>query len=316
MPSHHRDSLAPLAGIFLALTCIQTAPAQDFTKGRDFSKVQITTEKVTDGLYVLKGPGANITVSIGDDGVLLIDNQFPGLQAKIRAAVAELSARSIRFALNTNWHYDHADGNEWLAQSGAIVVAHETSRANMLREWRAPEFSATAVFASYRAAALPVVTASDSLIIHFNGDAITGAHIPRAHSDGDLLYRFNKANVLSTGDLFFPKAIPFINFSSGGSLAGMIRAADRILAITDAQTRIIPGHGPVSGRDDVTAARELLMTIHSRLLKEIEAGKTVEEVVAANPLADLYPGRTSYFKVEILTRYGYQDVAREASARR
>jgi glyoxylase-like metal-dependent hydrolase (beta-lactamase superfamily II) len=286
---------------------------------RDFTKVQSQTTKLADGLYVLIWSGTvvgNMGVSVGDDGVLLIDDGFPQLADKVKSAVAELSPRPIRIVLNTNWHFDHADGTEWLAEAGAIVIAPERSRARMLSEQSVPEFSGQ-VIPPYRKAALPVVTCGESLSLHFNGDEIRAMHVPNAHSDGDLLFQFVKANVLQTGDLFFPKAIPFIHFTGGGSIEGMIRAADRILELCDANTRIIPGHGPVSNRDDVRAYRELLVTIRDRLMQAIETGKTVDEVVAANPLADLYPkGRRSYFKPEDLTRYGYLDLKRSRESRR
>jgi cyclase len=284
---------------------------------RDFTKVQCQATRLSDNLSVLIWTGAtigNITVSVGDDGVLLIDSGFPETVDKLKAAVAELSPRPIRVVLNTNQHFDHADGNERLAEAGAIIIAHEQSRARMLSEQRLPEFSATFAIPPYPKAALPVVTCRESLTIHFNGDEIRAISVPNAHSDSDLLYQFVKANVLHTGDLFFPKAIPFIAFSGGGSIGGMIRGADRILEMCDANTRVIPGHGAVSTRDDVRAYRELLVTIRDRLMQAIDAGKTVDEVVAANPLADLYKGRRSYLKAESLIRYGYADLKQSRRA--
>jgi glyoxylase-like metal-dependent hydrolase (beta-lactamase superfamily II) len=233
---------------------------------------------------------------------------------KITAAVAALSSRPIRIVLNTNWHYDHADGNERLADAGAVVMAHEKSRARMLAEQRAPELHPTLTIPPYVEAALPVVTCADSLTVHFNGEEIRGVYIPNAHSDGDLLYQFQNANVLHTGDLFFLNAIPFINFTGGGTIDGMIRAADRIIEMGDAGTRIIPGHGAVSTRDDVRAFRDLMVTIRDRLNRVIDLGKSVDEAVEANPLADLYKGRRSYFQIENLTRYGYLDAKRARDA--
>jgi glyoxylase-like metal-dependent hydrolase (beta-lactamase superfamily II) len=258
--------------------------------------------------------------------VLLIDDGIPGLLERanrgpfadnIKAAVAAITPRPIRIVLNTSWHYDHSDANEGLADSGAVVIAHEGSRARLLMTGqRAPELDPVLVLPSYSGNALPVVTFSDSLAIRFDGEDISAIHVPGAHADGDVLYRFRNANILVTGDLFFPNAIPFINFSGGGTIDGMIRAADRILEIADANTRVVPGHGPVSTRDDVKSFRDLLATIRDRLSAAITSGKTVDETLAANPLADLYPGRRSYFRIESLTRYGYLDVKRAADARR
>jgi cyclase len=288
----------------------------DFGGSQDFAKVQMETIKIVDGIYMLHGAGGNIGVSIGDDGVLLIDDEFPELIDKVKAAVSVLSSRPIRIVLNTNWHFDHADGNERLAESGAIVIAHEKSRAHMQQEQRFPEFDPDLTIQPYPKTALPVVTFCDSVTVHFNGDDIHAVHLPNAHSDGDLVFQFKKSNVIHTGDLFFPNAIPFINFSGGGSIEGMIRSTDRILNMCDANTRVIPGHGQVSNRDDVRAFRNLLVTVRNRLIQLIKAGKTVDEVVEANPLADLYKGRQSYFKIENLTRYGYMDIKRNQEAPR
>ncbi len=277
---------------------------------QDFDKVQIASIKVADGIYMLKGYGGNVGVSAGDDGVLLIDNQFPQLADKIKAAVAQICRLPIRIVYNTNWHYDHADGNERFAQDGALVVAHENSRAHMLVEQRAPELDSAFKIAPYPKGALPVVTFHDSLTFHFNDDEIQAICLPNAHSDGDLVFRFKNANVIHTGDLFFPNAIPFINFSGGGSIEGMIHASDRILEMTDENTRVIPGHGAISNRDDVRSFRDLLATIRDRLIKLIVSGKTVDEAIASKVLADLYKGRRSYFHIDKLTRYGYLDLKR------
>lgn len=309
MPAHGARRFPALFGFLLVFVCTDTG------RGQDFSKIQVTTTKVADSSYVLLGSGANIGVSIGEDGVLLVDDEFPELVDKIRAAVAALSPRPIRIVLNTNWHYDHADGNERLAESGALIMAHDKSRAHMLAEQRAPEISPGFTIPPYPRGALPVVTFGDSLTIHFNGDEIRAVHIPNAHSDGDVLFQFKKANVIYSGDLFFPNAVPFINFSGGGSIEGMIRAADRILQLADSNTRVVPGHGPPSSADDVRAFRELMTNIRDRLLQAIDAGRTVDEVVADSPLAALYVGRRSYFKVETLTRYGYMDLTRDRQKR-
>lgn len=290
-----------------------------FGATRDAAKIQYKTTKIADHLHVLSWTGANIaniSVLVGDDGVLLVDTGFPETVEKLRAAVADLSPRPIRIVLNTNQHFDHADGNARLAEAGAIIMAHQQSRQRMLAEQRLPEFSAKIVFAPYPPSALPVVTCRESLTVHFNGEEIRALHIPNAHSDSDLLYHFVNSNVLHAGDLFFPNAIPFIAFSGGGSIAGMIIAADRILELCDANTRIIPGHGPVSSASEVRAFRELLITIRDRLNQAIQSGKTIDEIVEDNPLADLYASRRSFFKPDALTRYGVIDLVNSKGSRR
>ena len=257
----------------------------------------------------------NMIVSVGGDGALLVDTGFPELADKLKATVAELGPQPIRLVLNTHSHFDHVDGNEWLAGTGALIIAHERSRARMLEEQRLPEFSAKIVIPPYPKAALPVVTCRESLTLHFNGDEIRAYHVPNAHSDGDLLIQFVKANVLHTGDLFIPDAIPFIAFSGGGSLDGMIRGTERILELCDENTQAVPGHGRLSNRDDVRAQRDLLVAIRDRLTQAIAAGKTVDEVVAAKLFADLYQGRQPYLKAEALARYGYLDLKRSLVTR-
>jgi glyoxylase-like metal-dependent hydrolase (beta-lactamase superfamily II) len=310
----------PASVAALAVLVAGSAAAQDP------AKIQIKTTRLSDSIHVLSGQGANITALTGEQGVLLIDDGSPGLVERasrgpfadnIKAAVATISLRPIRIILNTSWHYDHADANEGLAGAGAVVIAHERSRARLLMtDQRVPELDPALRFPIYDGNALPVVTFADALVIRFNGEEISAIHIPSAHSDGDVMYRLSNANVLVTGDLFFPNAIPFINFSGGGTIDGVIRAADLILEGTDANTRIVPGHGPVSTRADVKAYRDLMSTIRDRFAAVIASGKSVDEAVAANPLADLYAGRRSYFKIENLTRYGYLDVKRALDARK
>ena len=287
---------------------------------RDFSKVQCAATPLGNGLQMLRWTGGNFAVgnmivSVGSDGALLVDTGFPELADKLKAAVAELGPQPIRIVLNTHPHFDHVDGNEWLAGTGALIIAHERSRARMLEEQRLPEFSAKIVIPPYPKAALPVVTCRESLTLHFNGDEIRAYHVPNAHSDGDLLIQFVKANVLHTGDLFIPDAIPFIAFSGGGSLDGMIRGTERILELCDENTQAVPGHGRLSNRDDVRAQRDLLVAIRDRLTQAIAAGKTVDEVVAAKLFADLYQGRQPYLKAEALARYGYLDLKRSLVTR-
>ena len=301
-----RRSIGPVVCLACALPWLDpAAPAQDF------DKVEIQTVRVADGVWMLTGAGGNIAVSAGEDGVLLIDDEFPQLVEKIKAAVAPLGGGGlIRLVLNTNWHFDHADGNELFAKAGAIVVAHETSRDHMTREWSAPEF-APGKIPPYPKAALPVITFRDSLTLHFNGDEVTAIHVPNAHSDGDALYRFRKANVIHTGDLYFSNGFPFINVSSEGTIDGMIRASDEILRIADADTKVIPGHGAVSDRRGVQSFRDMLATARARIARLVEEGKTLEEVIQAAPVADLYAGGQSFIAPELFVKVVYLDLARK-----
>jgi cyclase len=282
-------------------------------RAQDPVKIQIRTAKIADGLFMLAGAGANIGASIGEDGVLLIDDGVVPAVDKVKAALAKLDARPPQIVLNTNWHYDHADGNEAFAAQGAVVVAHRLSRPHMLAEQRITELEPVLVIPPYRRGALPAVTIDESSAIHFNGDDIAAIHVPTAHSDGDLAYYFRKANVLFTGDLFFPAGTLFIHYSGGGTVAGTIRAADRILAMTNEQTRIVPGHGPVCGRADVGATRDFLVAIRDRVQTLLAKGQSVEQVVAANPLQDLFKGRSEVPPAR-WARLVYEELARDEKA--
>jgi cyclase len=251
----------------------------------DFSKVEVTSEKVAEGVYMLKGAGGNIGVSVGADGVFLIDDQYAPLTPKIKAAVAALSDKPIRFVLNTHWHGDHVGGNENLGSSGVLLVAHENVRKRMSTEQFIEAFGSKVPAAA--AAALPVVTFADAVTFHLNGEEIHGFHVPPAHTDGDSLVHFRKANVLHGGDTFFNGMYPFIDLSSGGSVAGVIGAAERMLALANEGTKIIPGHGPVATKADLKAYRDMMATISGRVAAQVKAGKTLEEVTASAPAADL-----------------------------
>ena len=291
---------AVLLGAFLAALTARELPAQ---RGR------IRTTAVAAGLSVLSGAGANIAVSVGEDGVLLVDDGVVPANEGVRAAIAALDTRPPRIVLNTNWHYDHADGNEAFAALGATVIAHQLSRPHMLAEQRITELEPTLVVAPYRRGALPVVTVDEPATIHFNGEEIAAIHVPDAHSDGDLAFFFRRANVIFTGDLFFPAGDLFIHYTGGGTTDGMIRAADRILALANDETRIVPGHGPVCRRADVMAARTFLAAIRDRIQALMERGQTVEQVVAANPLQDLFAAQPSVPPAR-WARLVYEDLAR------
>lgn len=249
------------------------------------AEVTVRTEPVAPGIHVLYGSGGNIGVSAGADGVFLIDDQYAVLTAKITEALAKLSPEPPRFVLNTHWHGDHTGGNENLAAKGSLVVAHDNVRVRMSTEQFSKFFErATPASAT---AALPVVTFNDSISFFLNGDEIRGTHVRNAHTDGDVFIHFRKANVIHTGDLVFAGMYPFIDIDSGGTVDGVIAAVDRMLALADGETRIIPGHGEVTDRAGLVAYREMLQVTSGRVRELVQAGKSVEEVLAANPNADL-----------------------------
>jgi len=252
---------------------------------QDFSKVEVKAEKLAEGVYMLTGAGGNIGVSAGADGVFLIDDQYAELTDRIKAAVARISDRPIRFVLNTHWHGDHVGGNENLGKAGAVLVAQENVRKRMSNDQFLKLFNRT--IPASPAAALPLVTFAESLSFHLNGEDIDAVHVPAAHTDGDVVVFFRRANVIHAGDTLFNGMYPIVDLSSGGSVDGMIGAADRILAAADASTKIIPGHGPLATKADVKAYRDMLVASRDAVLPLVKAGKTLSEIKAAKPTAAL-----------------------------
>ncbi len=243
--------------------------------------VEIKTIEVAGGVYMLEGRGGNIGLSVGADGAFMIDDKFAPLTEKILAAVAALTDQPVRFVVNTHWHGDHTGGNENLANGGVIIVAHENVRAKMSKDNFLAAFNHN-VPASPEAA-LPVVTFSDAVNFHWNGDDLHVFHVEPAHTDGDAIIHFRRANVFHMGDTYFNGMYPFIDVSTGGSIDGMIAAADRVLAKANADTRIIPGHGPLSGVDELRASRDMLATVRDTVASLVSAGKSRDEVIAAGP---------------------------------
>ena len=269
--------------LFLVLAAWLAWPA--FIPAQDFNKVQIRTTKVAEDIYMLTGGGGNIGVSAGADGILIIDSQFAQLYDKIKAALAAIAPGPVRFLLNTNWHYDHVSGNEPFAKDGAVIIAQENARPRMITEQTHADLGIT--LPPYPTAALPVVTCSESLTIHFNGDEIQAIHIAGAHSDADLLFHFKKANVIHSGDLVFSGFYPYIDVAHGGSINGMILAAERILALGDVDTQVIPGHGRLLKRTALEPYRDMLVQVRNRVAALLNEGKNKEEILAAKPTADL-----------------------------
>ena len=272
-------STALIAAILLAFAA--GASAQQ----RDFSKAQVKAERIAPGVAVLTGPGGNIGLSYGVDGNAIIDDQFAPLTDKIVAAVRSIDPDPVRFVINTHWHGDHTGGNENFGRAGAVIVAHDNVRARMAVEQVARIGGERRTPASPKAA-LPVLTFARSLTLHLNGDELDVVHVARAHTDGDALIRWRRANVLHMGDTFFHKiSLPFIDVDSGGSIDGAIAAARRGLELSDAGTRIIPGHGPMATRADLQAYLAMLEDVRAKVFAGIKAKRTLAQIQASRPAA-------------------------------
>jgi len=272
---------------------------------QDFSAVEIETVDLGGGVYMLVGQGGNIGLSVGADGAFLVDDQFAPLTEKIVAAVARVSRDPVRWVLNTHWHGDHTGGNENLGKAGAFIVAHENVRHRLN-----PEEFKELIGRSQQAppAALPVITFDEGLTFHWNGEDIQIFHVEPAHTDGDAVVVFTRADVIHMGDTFFNGRYPFVDMESGGDLKGVIAAADRVLPMVGPGTKVIPGHGAVAGREELQSYRDMLVTVRDRVQRFIAQGMTEDEVVAARPTADL--DAVWGANAERFIRAAYQSLAR------
>jgi cyclase len=246
---------------------------------------KITPVPVTGQIYMIAGEGGNIGLFIGEDGTFLIDDQFAPLTDKIIAAIKSVGGDYPRFLLNTHYHGDHTGGNEKLGKGGTLIFSHDNVRERLTAGAFIEAFKMKIPPVAQEG--LPVVTFSEDISFHINGDSVRAIHVAHAHTDGDSFIYFKKANVIHAGDFFFNGFYPFIDVSHGGSLKGMIIAVDKVLSLADESTKIIAGHGPLGDKKQLESYRQMLETAYERLNKLKAAGKTVQEAVAAKPLADL-----------------------------
>ena len=254
---------------------------------RNFDAVEITAERVAPGIAVLFGAGGNIGVSHGEDGTILIDDQFAPLSAKIEAAVAGLGAAPVSHVINTHWHGDHTGGNEHFGQSGAMIFAHHNVRARMSM----PQTRGDRTTPASPAAALPVVTYEQGIRLHRNGDTIDVMFIGGGHTDGDSIVHWREDNVVHMGDLYFKiPGFPFIDTASGGNVLNAMNAIDAVLRLIDEETKVIPGHGPMSNKAELVAYRAMIGQAVDRVRALKEDGLTMAQAVAAAPLADFDRG--------------------------
>lgn len=246
--------------------------------------VTIQTIPIRGNISMLTGQGGNIGVLAGPDGTFIIDDQYAPLSAKIQSALMALSVKPVRFVVNTHWHGDHTGGNENFGAAGAILVAHENVRKRMSTDQFIEAFKMKVAPAP--AGALPVVTFTDQLTFHWNGEKIRVFHVKNAHTDGDAIVYFQDSNVFHMGDTFFNGFYPFIDGSSGGGMDGMIAAVDQILPMANAETKFIPGHGPLATHADLVAYRRMLVTVRDRISAMVRRKRTLDQVIAGKPTAE------------------------------
>ena len=265
MPKHFSAFL-----ILIICLCASHAYAQ-----QDFSKVEIKVEKVAGSIYMLQGAGGNIGVSVGSDGILIVDDQYAPLADKIKAALKTLSEGKLKFVLNTHWHGDHTGGNVVFGPE-APVIAHDNVRKRLSTEQRIEVFKTT-VPASPKEA-WPVITFGQSLSVHFNGEEIKVIHFPQGHTDGDSVIFFTSSNVVHMGDDFFAGRFPFVDLGSGGTVEGLTKNIGDILGKLPAGVKLIPGHGPISTPDDLKLYHRMLVETTEVVRKKMAAGKTLAQI--------------------------------------
>ena len=269
----------------ISTLCVLIVMSLSLANAGQYDEVEIKTIPVTGQIYMVTGKGGNIGLFIGEDGTFLIDDQFAPLTERIIVAIKSVGGDFPKFLLNTHYHGDHTGGNENLGRRGTLIFSHDNVRD------RLSAGSFIAVFDNKREAVskegLPVVTFSEDISFHLNGDTVHAIHVPRAHTDGDSFIHFKKANVIHAGDLFFNGFYPFIDVAHGGSLKGTIKGVDKVLALSDDKTKIIAGHGPLGNKAQLIEYRQMLWTAYERLRKLKAEGKSAQEAAAAKPLKDL-----------------------------
>lgn len=274
----------------------------------DLSNVQIKTTKIAGNVYLLEGAGGNIGVSVGEDGILIVDDQFAPLAEKIRASLKNLNQGKLRFILNTHWHFDHTGGNAILGQE-ASIIAHDNVRKRMSTEQRSEFFKSTTP-ASPKVA-LPVITFDQSLTVHFNGEEIRAIHFPQGHTDGDSIIFFTKSNVVHLGDDFFSGSFPFVDLESGGSVAGLTKNIAELITKIPADAKLIPGHGPLSTLDDLKTYHRMLVETSGIVRQKIAAGKTLAQIKSEGLPAEWNSWGNAFIKTDMWLEILHLDLTKK-----
>ena len=270
----------------LGLVVAFPAAAQLDNLDEQLRTTPITTQEIAPDFHVLFGVGGNIIVSIGPNGVLIVDDQFPQMVPKYKAKIAELGGGAVNFAINTHWHFDHADGNQVLGSEGAWLVAHENSRQMLTKNNVINLVSAKREQPAFPDTALPVLTYDNTMRFHFNGERIDLLHFGPAHTTGDTAVVFRQHRVVHMGDVFNNAGYPFIDADNGGSLDGIIEFSSKVLAEIDSNYAVVPGHGPVADGQALADYVAMLTTIRDRMTALIASGATLKQVEASRPTSE------------------------------
>ncbi|MGA9772891.1 MAG: MBL fold metallo-hydrolase [Blastocatellia bacterium] len=270
----------------------------------DLSKVEIKSTQVSGNVYMLEGAGGNIGVSVGNDGILIVDDQFAPLADKIRAALKKLGEGKLKYILNTHWHGDHTGGNKEFGPE-APIIAHDNVRKRLSGELK----PATGNAQPAPPEALPVITFDQSLSVFFNGEEIRVMHVPHGHTDGDSVIFFTRANVVHMGDQFFNGFFPFVDLSSGGNVEGYKNNVEAVLAKVPAGAKIIPGHGPLATIDDLKKFHQMLVETIGIVRDRMKAGKSVDQIKAEKPLAKWESWGQGFMKTDNWIQIVYQSLS-------
>lgn len=272
----------------------------------DFSKVEMKVTKVAGNVYMLEGAGGNIGVSVGEDGILIVDDQFAPLAEKIRAALKGIADKKLRFILNTHWHFDHTGSNAVFGPE-APIIAHDNVRKRMATEQKSEFFKRTTPASPKEA--LPVITFNQNLTVHFNGEEIRAIHFPQGHTDGDSVIFFVSSNVVHLGDDFFAGRFPFVDLESGGSVEGLTKNIGEIITKIPAGAKLIPGHGPLSGIEELKTYHNMLVTTSDIVRQKIAAGKTLDQVKSEG-LPDTWKSwGTGFIKTDLWLEIVYRSLS-------
>jgi cyclase len=296
----NRRLTSPLLLLCALLLCSSTAFSQ-----QDFSKVEVTATKVNGNVYMLQGSGGNIGVSVGPDGILIVDDQFAPLADKIRAALKTLGEGKLRFILNTHWHPDHTGGNVAFGPE-APVIAHDNVRKRMSTEQKSEFFKSTTPASPKEA--LPVITFDQSVGVYFNGEEIRAIHFPHGHTDGDSVIFFSSSNVVHLGDDFFAGSFPFVDLESGGSVEGLAKNIAELIPKIPAGAKLIPGHGPIATIDDLKAYHQMLLATTDIVRKKIAAKKTLDQIKKEGLPAEWNSWGAAFIKTEMWLELIYRSL--------